>query len=95
MGTDGRDGHHMAAALRLEVREDGSDAVQKAFDVDVEHAVPLVDQQRVEPRQQHHAGVADQDIKASVARHDGVDQTGNRGPVAHVDPRGNRGRAVC
>ena len=39
----GRDIDDVAALLRLHVRQRGGDAVEHALDVDVDHAVPVVD----------------------------------------------------
>jgi hypothetical protein len=52
----------VAATLPPEDRQGGRDAVQQPPDVDVEHPVPLVGQQRVEPGQRHHTGVVDEHV---------------------------------
>lgn len=58
-----------ARPLPLEDRQPGGDPVQQAADVDVDHPVPLLDQQRVQPRQRHHAGVVDDHVDPAVPPH--------------------------
>jgi hypothetical protein len=57
----------MTAALLSEHRERCGDSIQNAFDVDVDHPVPLVDIEVVKGRQRHQAGVADQYIEPAEA----------------------------
>ena len=55
----------------------GSDTVEYAFDVDVDHRFPVVDPQRVESRDWTDPGVVDQNIEASIPLAREVHQTLN------------------
>src|ERR1700681_1464043 len=57
----------MTAALLSEHRECRGDSIQNAFDVDVDHPVPLVDLEVVKGRQRHQARVADQYVEPTEA----------------------------
>ncbi len=56
----------MPGFLPLHVRQRRGDAVEHALDVDVDHPVPVLDPQRVEPRLRHQAGVVDDDVDAAA-----------------------------
>lgn len=74
----------MARALRNETRQHGSDTVQHAVNVDVDHPGPLVPLQRSERRQRHHAGVVDEDVHAPEPRFRRVCEGGKARRVGHV-----------
>ncbi len=57
----------MTAALLSEHRKCRRNSIQNAFDVDVDHPIPLVDLEVVEGRQRHQARVADQYIEPTEA----------------------------
>ena len=76
----------MAALLRLHVRQRGGDAVEHPLDVDVYHAVPVVDLQPFERRERHQAGVVDDHVDAPVRLHGAVDEALDLGALGHVGP---------
>ena len=53
----------MPEALLAEDSQRGGDAVQNAFDVDVDHLVPISDAQIVERRHGHDAGIAEKNVE--------------------------------
>jgi hypothetical protein len=85
VGPDRGDGDEVTAALPLEVRQRGSDPMQQAAHVDVDHPVPLVDQQGVQPRQRHHIGVVDVHVDPAVAFGGGVHERDDVLAVGHVE----------
>src|ERR1700722_20337194 len=79
-----------AALLFLHVRQSGSYSVEHALDVEVDHAVPLVDLQKRKRRDRHNAGIVDQDIDLSVCVDGLLDQSLNLRPICYVDRHGKR-----
>jgi hypothetical protein len=62
----GGDVDKMTESLRPKLRQRCRDAVQHAFDVDVDHLLPILDAQVVERGDRHHTGVIDEHIKLAV-----------------------------
>src|SRR3954451_6764004 len=73
----GRDVDEVTAALCPEHGERSRDAIEHALDVDVDHAIPLVDLELVEGRERHQAGVVDEHVQAPKALPDEVDEGGH------------------
>ena len=64
----------MPAFLRLHRRQHGGNAVEHAFDIDVDHLVPLVHFQRGQRRHRHDTGVVYQHIDAAESLQGGLRQ---------------------
>jgi hypothetical protein len=56
----------MSETLLEKDRQRGRDAVQNTFDVDVDHAFPLLNAQVVEGGDRPYAGIVDENIKLAV-----------------------------
>jgi hypothetical protein len=74
----------VARSLRAEDRQRRGDAVQDALEVDVDHLLPVLDAQRVQGRDRHHAGVVDQHVQAPEALTGQLDERGHVLAPAHV-----------
>jgi hypothetical protein len=84
----------VAALLPCEHRERGGDAVEHALDVDVDHAVPLIDERLVDRREGHQPGVVHEHVHAPELRGRGLNERIDLGALGYVDPHG-RGLAAC
>ena len=84
MGADRCHVDEVPAALALHARQRRRDAVQHAADVDVERLVPLIDAQRTEGRQRHHARVVHEHVDASELGHRGLDEGFERPLVTNI-----------
>jgi hypothetical protein len=60
------------------------DAVQYAFDVDIDHAIPLVDLEQIQGRQRHETRVVHQYVNSTVALERGVRQPSYLRAIGHV-----------
>src|SRR3546814_1928227 len=89
--TNGSDVDELATALALHQGQTGSDAVEYATNVDVDHTVPLVNFQRLQFGEWHDPGVVDDhiDLAESLDRHRKGVVEGTRGSV-RVAPVGRR-----
>ncbi|MHC2293802.1 hypothetical protein ACVIJW_009672 [Bradyrhizobium barranii subsp. barranii] len=80
----------MTRLLRGHVRQRRRDAVEHALDVDVDHAVPLIDLQPFEQRLRHQAGIVEHHVDAAVGLHTRVHQGLHLRAVGNVGPDGQR-----
>src|SRR4029079_5265122 len=58
----------MSEILPPKHRQGGGNAVQNAFEVDVDHLLPVVDAQLVEERDWRYSSVVDENIQLAVSR---------------------------
>ena len=72
----GRDVDEMPESLRAKHRQRCGDAVEHAFDVDVDHLLPVLDTQVVERGNGHHASVVDEHVEFPVPLARQLDQSG-------------------
>jgi hypothetical protein len=61
------------------------DPVQQTTHIDVDHAVPLLDEPGVETRQRHHPRVRDEHVEAPVPCHRAVDRLPHGVAVGDVE----------
>ena len=66
----------MPETLLAEDRQRCRDAVQNAFDVDVDHLLPLLDAQVVEGGDRPNAGIVDENVKLAVPLTCQLDEVG-------------------
>ena len=74
----------MAAFLLQKVRQCGRNAVEHALDVEVDHAIPLVDLEKRKRRDRHDAGIVHQDVDLAIGVDGLVDQGLDFGPLRCV-----------
>jgi hypothetical protein len=79
----------MARLLPLHVWQCGGNAVQNAFDVDVDRAVPVVDFPSLERRVRHHARIVQNHVDAAVLLDGRIDERLELRGINHLgDTRG-------
>jgi hypothetical protein len=66
----------MSETLLAEDRQRCRDAVQNAFDVDVDHLLPILNAQIVESGNWHNAGIAEENVKLAVPLTCQLDEVG-------------------
>src|ERR1035441_5510419 len=71
----------VAAFLLQKVRQCGRNAVEHALDVEVDHAIPLVDLEKRKRRDRHDAGIVHQDVDLAIGVDGLVDQGLDFGPL--------------
>ncbi len=57
----------MAGSLTPEDRQGGSNSVERAAQVDIDHGIPILDAQRIEARNRPDPGVVHQDVQLAAA----------------------------
>lgn len=80
-----RGSDNMAALLGLKDRHDGDDAVEDAFEVDVDHGIPLIDAKVTHGRIGHDAGIIEDGVDPSELIHGGLYQTLDLVESGHID----------
>jgi hypothetical protein len=82
MACDRRDVEEMVGLLPLHVGQCRGNAVQHAFDVHVDHSIPLVDFEPLKWSLRHQAGIIDHHVDATEV----LDQKGPEGDVSAQRP---------
>ena len=86
-------GDEVSAPLAFEMRQCRGDPVEQTPNIHVDHLIPLVDQERIQPRQGHHARVVDEHVDSAELADRTVDQSGDVVARGHVD-RARNGRSA-
>src|SRR5258708_1438846 len=87
---DGSSIDNVAALLLLHMGQSGRNSVEHTLDIEVDHAVPLVDLQKRKRRDWHNTGIVDQDIDLSVCVDGLLHQSLDLRPICYVDRHGKR-----
>ena len=74
----------MPETLFAEDGQRGSDTVQDAFDVHVDHLLPILDAQVVEKRNRRNAGIIDENIQFTESLTGQLDEVGQVGPSCNL-----------
>jgi hypothetical protein len=56
----------VTALCFLEMGESSSDTIEHALEIDVDHAVPLLDLEESKRRDRHNAGIVHQDVNLAI-----------------------------